>query len=104
MYAIIEFGGKQYRVEEGQTLYTEKINGVDEGAGYVFDRVIFVKDENGSKIGKPYVEGAKVSAEVVEHGKDEKLHIIKFEGRKQYRRKIGHRQHFTVVKIGKIEG
>ncbi len=103
MYAIIDFGGRQYKVEEGQSLLTEKINGIEPGTDYEFDKVILVKNDSEAKVGKPYVEGAKVIAEIVEHGKDRKLKIIKFKGRKQYRRIKGHRQQYTEVKIKKID-
>lgn len=103
MYAIIDFGGRQYKVEEGQSLLTERINGVELGTDYEFDKVILVKNDSDVKVGKPYVEGAKVIAEVVEHGKDRKIKIIKFKGRKQYRRTTGHRQQYTEVKIKKID-
>ncbi len=103
MYAIVDFGGRQYKMEEGQTIYTEKVNGVEVGGEYSFDKVLFVKTEEGLKIGQPFVEGAKVVYEVVEHGRDEKILVVKFKGRKNYRRRQGHRQHYTAVKIKKIE-
>ncbi|AEX86054.1 50S ribosomal protein L21 [Marinitoga sp. 1135] len=102
MYAIIEVGGKQYKVEEGMELYTEKLVGYEPGAEVVLDKVLFVKGDS-AKIGKPYVENAKVVAEVVKHGKDKKVLVVKFQGRKNYRRKKGHRQHYTALKIKKIE-
>ena len=103
MYAILEFGGKQYKVEEGQTLYTEKVNGVEPGSSFVFDKVLFVKKDDSVKVGSPYVQGAKINAEVIEHGKDEKMLVVKFRRRKMYRRVNGHRQQFTALKITKIE-
>lgn len=104
MYAIIDFGGKQYKVEEGQVLYTETVKGIEAGSEYVFDKVVFLKSEDGVKMGKPFVEGASVKAEVVEHGRDNKILVVKFRGRKMYRRRMGHRQNYTALKITKIVG
>ena len=103
MFAIIEVGGKQYKVEEGQVLYTERLKGYEEGDEVVFDKVLYVRTQEDAIIGKPFVENAKVHAEVVENGRDRKILVIKFKGRKGYRRKRGHRQHYTAVKIKKIE-
>ncbi|MDO7975662.1 50S ribosomal protein L21 [Oceanotoga sp. DSM 15011] len=103
MYAIIDFGGKQYKVEEGQTLITEKVNGVEAGSEFVFDKVIFFKNDAETKVGKPFIEGGKVTAEVVEHGKDRKIKILKFKGRKNFRKRKGHRQLYTELKIKTIE-
>lgn len=98
MFAIIKTGGKQYKVREGQTLVVEKL--VADG-NVVFDTVLLIGGEN-AKIGTPTVAGAKVEASVVEHGKGKKLHVIKYKPKVRYRRKIGHRQPFTKVKIEKI--
>lgn len=98
MYAVIESGGKQHRVEPGEILNLEKID-VPTGESIDFDKVLLVADDDGLKIGKPYVEGGKVSAEIVSHGRGDKIKVIKFRRRKHYRRQMGHRQWYTRVKI-----
>lgn len=103
MYAIVEFGGRQYKVQEGETIYTNKAIDAEVGKDYAFDKVLFVKNDSGLKIGKPFVEGAKVITEVLEHGKDKKLLVVKYKKRINYTRTKGHRQHYTAFKIKKIE-
>ncbi|MDW5376181.1 50S ribosomal protein L21 [Halomonas sp. HP20-15] len=98
MYAVIKSGGKQYRVQEGQTLKLEKLE-VATGDSLDFDQVLLVADGDDVKVGAPLVDGAKVSAEVVSHGRGEKVTIIKFRRRKHSMRRQGHRQWFTEVKI-----
>lgn len=100
MYAIIETGGKQIKVEEGQEITVELLRG-EEGEEVTFDKVLFVGGEE-TKIGTPYVEGATVTGKVVEHGRGEKIIIFKYKAKKNYRRKQGHRQPYTKVKIEKI--
>ena len=97
MYAVIESGGKQHRVIEGETLKLEKID-VPTGDSVEFDRVLMVGGDT-VKIGTPLVEGGKVTAEVVSHGRHDKIKIVKFNRRKHYRRETGHRQWYTEVKI-----
>lgn len=97
MYAVIESGGKQHRVIEGETLKLEKME-VATGETVEFDKVLMVGGDD-VKIGTPVVEGAKVIAEVVDHGRHKKIKIVKFNRRKHYRRETGHRQWFTEVKI-----
>ena len=97
MYAVIEAGGKQHRVVEGETLKLEKIE-VATGETVEFDKVLMVGGDD-VKIGTPVVEGAKVTAEVVDHGRHKKVKIVKFNRRKHYRRETGHRQWYTEVKI-----
>ena len=97
MYAVIESGGKQHRVTEGETLKLEKLE-VATGETVEFDRVLMIGGD-AVKIGTPVVEGAKVTAEVVDHGRHKKVKIVKFNRRKHYRRETGHRQWFTEVKI-----
>jgi large subunit ribosomal protein L21 len=101
MYAIIRTGGKQFRAEPGKTL---RIPSVDVEAGEVlrFDDVLLGADGDDVKIGTPSVSGASVSAEVVRHGKGEKIVIFKHKRRKNYRRKQGHRQKFTEVRVNEI--
>lgn len=103
MYAVIETGGKQYRVQEGDTLFVEKING-NEGEEISFDKVLLVSNDGDVKIGKPYVEGATVGAKILEHGKAKKIIVFKYKAKKDYRRKQGHRQPYTKVQIEKING
>ncbi len=98
MYAVIKSGGKQYRVQEGQTLKLEKIE-VPTGESIDFDEVLLVGSDDEIKIGAPMVEGAKVSAEIVSHGRGDKITIIKFRRRKHSMKRQGHRQWFTEVKI-----
>ncbi len=98
MYAVIVSGGKQYRVQEGETLKLEKLQ-AEAGANVEFDRVLLVGNGDDIKIGAPVVEGAKVSAEVVQHGRAKKVEIIKFKRRKHHMKRQGHRQWFTEVKI-----
>ncbi|MCK0753001.1 50S ribosomal protein L21 [Chromohalobacter japonicus] len=98
MYAVIKSGGKQYRVQEGQTLKLEKLE-VATGDTLELDQVLLVGDDDDVKVGAPLVDGAKVTAEVVSHGRGEKVQIIKFRRRKHQMRRQGHRQWFTEVKI-----
>jgi large subunit ribosomal protein L21 len=98
MYAVIVSGGKQHRVEEGETLKLEKLN-IEVGGNVDFDRVLLVVNGEDVKIGAPVVEGAKVSAEIVSHGRGKKVRIMKFKRRKHHMKQMGHRQWFTEVKI-----
>ena len=98
MYAVIVSGGKQHRVEEGETLKLEKLN-IEVGASVDFDRVLLVVNGEDVKIGAPVVQGAKVSAEIVSHGRGKKVRIMKFKRRKHHVKQMGHRQWFTEVKI-----
>ena len=103
MYAVIESGGKQHRVVEGETLKLEKLE-VATGETIEFDRVLMLGAGSDVKIGTPVVEGGKVTAEVVTHGRHEKIRIVKFNRRKHYRNETGHRQWYTEVKITGITG
>lgn len=100
-HAIIETGGKQYRVAEGDVIFIEKLD-VNGGDAYTFDRVLAVIDENGSKFGAPYISGAKVEASVVKNGKAKKIRVYKMNPKKGYRLTKGHRQPYTQVQIGTI--
>ena len=100
-HAIIETGGKQYRVAEGDVIFIEKLN-VEGGDAVTFDRVLAVIDENGSKFGSPLLEGATVAASVVKNGKGPKIRVYKMKPKKGYRRTQGHRQPYTKVKIVSI--
>ncbi len=103
MYAVIEAGGKQHRVSEGETLKLEKIEAAT-GATIEFDRVLLLGSGEDVRIGKPTVAGGKVTAEVVSHGRHDKVKVVKFKRRKNYRRQAGHRQWFTEVRITGISG
>ena len=98
MYAVIVSCGKQHRVEEGEILKLEKLN-IEVGASVDFDRVLLVVNGEDVKIGAPVVQGAKVSAEIVSHGRGKKVRIMKFKRRKHHMKQMGHRQWFTEVKI-----
>ncbi len=98
MYAVIEAGGKQHRVVEGETLKLEKIEAAT-GDSIEFDKVLLVGEGESVKIGTPVVDGSKVTAEVVSHGRHNKVKIVKFNRRKHHRKETGHRQWFTEVKI-----
>ena len=98
MFAVIESGGKQHRVGEGEILKLEKL-GVAPGESVVFDKVLMVADGDNVNVGKPYVSGGTVTAEVLSEGRHKKIRIIKFKRRKDYLKRQGHRQWFTEVKI-----
>ena len=101
MFAIIKTGGKQYKVSEGVVIKVEKIE-AEAGDKIEFDQVLMVAGDD-VKVGSPVVEGAKVSAEVLDQKKDKKIVIFKFKAKKNYRKKKGHRQPYTLVKIEKID-
>ena len=102
MHAIIETGGKQYKVAEGDTLFIEKLP-VEAGDTVTFDKVLAVLDGDKATFGTPVVEGAKVPASVVENGRGKEGSVFKERPKEGYRRKQGHRQPYTKVTIGKIE-
>ena len=101
MYAVIETGGKQQRVEEGAEIFVEKLD-IEAGESISFDQVLMI---GGDKlvIGNPYVKGAKVEAKVIKHGKQKKIIVFKFKPKKKYRRKQGHRQPYTKLEITNIK-
>ncbi|ADZ89592.1 50S ribosomal protein L21 [Marinomonas mediterranea] len=98
MFAVIKTGGKQYRVQEGQTLKVEKL-AIEAGEAVEFNDVLLVSNGDDVKVGAPVVEGVKVTAEVVSHGRGDKVKILKFRRRKHSMKRMGHRQWFTEVKI-----
>ena len=102
MYAVVETGGKQYRVAPGQTVDIERIE-ANVGDSVELDRVLLVSDDGGTTVGRPLVDGAKVSATVVEQGRGRKVIVFKYRPKQRYRVKNGHRQHFTRVVIGEIQ-
>ncbi len=98
MYAVIQTGGKQYRVEEGATLKIEKLE-LGTGESVEFDKVLMVNSDSAVKVGQPYVDGGKVTAEVISQGRHKKVKIIKFKRRKHHMKQMGHRQYYTEVRI-----
>lgn len=102
MYAIIETGGKQLKVEVGQTIYVEKLK-ADVDSSYTFDKVLLIGDQK-AKVGNPYLKGATVTAKVVKQGLGKKLRIFKYKSKKNVRKRIGHRQPFTCLVIETING
>lgn len=101
MFAIVETGGKQYRVQEGDVITVEKLN-VEAGEKIVFDKVLMLSDGETVKVGAPYVESCNVTGTVVENGKGPKVIIFKYKAKKDYRKKQGHRQPYTMIKIDKV--
>ena len=101
MYAVFQSGGKQHRVSEGQTVRLEKLD-IATGVTIEFDQVMMIANGEDVKIGVPFVDGSKVKAEIVAHGRGDKIKIVKFRRRKHYRKQQGHRQWFTDVKITAI--
>lgn len=101
MYAVIETGGKQVKVSEGETVFVEKLD-AEEGKDFVFDKVLAVVDGDKTKIGTPYVDGAKVNAVIAKQGKGEKIVVFKYRRKINYRKKTGHRQPYTKVTIKSI--
>ena len=102
MYAIIKTGGKQYKVAEGDTIYVEKLEAAVDDA-VTFDQVLTVVTDGGVKVGKPLVDGAKVTGKVLQQGKEKNILVFKYKAKSNYRRRQGHRQPYTKVSIEKIE-
>lgn len=101
MYAIIETGGKQYKVQEGDILFIEKLNAAQDET-VTFDKVIAVTDGKALKVGTPTLAGAAVSAKVLKNGKAKKIYVMKYKAKKNEKKKLGHRQPYTKVQIEKI--
>ena len=102
MYAVIETGGKQYQVREGEVVFVEKLD-VNADDTVTFDKVIAVNSDNGIKVGAPYVDGAKVEAKVLKNGKAKKITVFTYKPKKGSSRKMGHRQPYTQVRIESIK-
>lgn len=102
MYAVVATGGKQYKVKEGEVLRVEKLSG-DVGQEISFDKVLMFSDGESVKIGQPLVDGVTVRGHIVDQAKAKKIIVFKYKRRKRYRRKQGHRQQYTAVKIDTIE-
>ena len=102
MYAVFKTGGKQYRAATGDVIKVEKIE-AEKGATVELDQVLMVGEGEDVKIGAPYLDGGKVTAKVVDHGRGEKIKVIKFKRRKNFRKQMGHRQYFTQIEITGID-
>ena len=102
MYAVIKTGGKQYRVQEGDVLEIEKLE-AETGEEVVFDQVLALSNEEGFEVGRPYLNNAIVLGKVLEHGKNKKVIVFKYKPKRRYRKKTGHRQPYTRVRIENIE-
>ncbi len=102
MFAVIETGGKQYRVNENDIIFVEKLE-VNEGDTIVFDRVMALSTGESFEVGTPVVEGAKVTAKVLKNGKSKKIYVMKYKSKKNEKKKMGHRQPYTKVQIVSIE-
>ena len=103
MYAIIETGGKQYKVQAGDSIYIEKLE-VEADSEVIFDKVIAVGADDGIKVGAPYVKGATVKAKAIKNGKAKKITVFTYKPKKNEKRKMGHRQPYTKVQIVNING
>lgn len=103
MYAVIETGGKQYKVQEGETIFVEKL-AAEAGETVTIDKVLVVADGEDVKVGAPYVDGATVTASIVKNGKEKKIIVYKYKSKKGYHKKQGHRQPYTKLEIQKING
>ncbi len=102
MYAVIKTGGKQYRVESGDEVKVEKLNG-EVGDTVTFKDVLLISDQESFRLGKPFIEDSKVIGRITRHAKDKKVLVFKYKKRQNYKRKRGHRQQFTLVRIENIE-
>jgi len=103
MYAVIKTGGKQYRVMQGEYLRVEKLD-ADVDSSIEFDQVLLVGEGENVTVGTPTVDGAKVKAKVLSHGRGKKVRIVKFRRRKHHKKQQGHRQHYTEIEITAISG
>ncbi len=101
MFAVIETGGKQYKVSEGDVIFVEKL-GAEEGDKVTFDKVLAICSDDGMKTGAPTIDGASVTASVVRNGKAKKIYVMTYKSKKNEKKKIGHRQPYTKVQIEKI--
>ena len=102
MYAVFKTGGKQYRASEGDVITVEKIE-AEKGATVELDQVLMVGEGEDVKVGTPFLDGGKVSAKVLDHGRHDKIMVLKFKRRKNYLKRMGHRQYFTQLEITGIE-
>ena len=102
MYAVFKTGGKQYRAATGDVIKVEKIE-AEKGATVELDQVLMVGEGEDVKVGAPYLDGGKVTAKIVDHGRRDKIKVIKFKRRKNHRKQMGHRQYFTQIEITGID-
>lgn len=102
MYAIVEISGKQYKVEEGDIVFVDRLETAEEGSKMIFDQVLLVSNEDKIEIGANTVKGAKVEASVIGHGKFKKILVFKYKAKKNQRKMKGHRQPYTKIQIEKI--
>lgn len=102
MYAVIDIGGKQYKVEKGDVIFVERL-GVEENSSFSFNNVVALVDDGRSVFGAPFVEGASVSCNVIKNGKRKKIRVFKYKPKKNYSRRIGHRQLYSKVQITDIK-
>lgn len=102
MYAVIQTGGKQYRVSPGEMVKVEKLDGKT-GDPVTFEKVLLTSDGENIHLGNPYIEGTRVIGRITRHGKDRKIIVFKYKKRKGFRKKQGHRQNFTLIKVENIE-
>lgn len=103
MFAVIETGGKQYRVTQGKKIKVEKLN-AEEGKSLIIDKVLLINDNDKVNVGDPYIKGAKVETKVLEQGREKKIIVFRYHPKTRYRKKKGHRQPFTKLEITKISG
>lgn len=103
MYALVEIKGKQYKAEKGNLIKVDKID-AEEGSAIEFDSVLMISGEGDVKVGSPYVDGASIKAKVEEHTKGKKVRIFRYKRRKNYARRMGHRQQYTMVRVEDILG
>jgi len=101
VFAVVKIGGKQYKVQEGDVIFVEKLN-FEEGETVEFNDVLAISGEDGFVVGCPLVTGASVSASIVKHGKDKKIYVMRYKAKKNEKKKIGHRQNHTKIQIQKI--
>ncbi|PIQ68460.1 MAG: 50S ribosomal protein L21 [Candidatus Taylorbacteria bacterium CG11_big_fil_rev_8_21_14_0_20_46_11] len=101
-FVVVETGGKQFRVEEGDTIKIEKLSGVKVGDSVTFDKVLLMDDGTKTVIGTPYIDGAKVEVEISEEGRNKKIEVVKYKAKSRYFKLRGHRQPFMKVKVAKI--
>ena len=103
MYAVVKTGGKQYKVAQDEYLKVEKLEG-NEGDSIELDQVLMIADGDKLKIGSPMIDGGKVTATILSHGRHKKVEIMKFRRRKHHQKRTGHRQYYTEIKITGING
>jgi large subunit ribosomal protein L21 len=104
MYAVVETGGKQYLMKEGEELLIERLPQASPGATVRFERVLLISTEGKTKIGRPYLEGTQVVGKIIEEARGQKVTVFTYKSKTRYRRKLGHRQRYTRTRIEEIQG